>query len=148
MTIKTQVFTGLVALLLNTVVFASVVAPLHQGGSAAMSAGTINVINENFKDLVVVIAAQGKMPSGKPLITYSQKIDAGEETKFNIRYLGGAQFYSITGVLVNGGTIPFNTSTCINLNVDQHYKVTFTKVDDVVSHCKAELLDEAGQVVK
>lgn len=113
-----------------------------------ISKGTINVINENFKDLVVAIAGQGKTPDGKLPITYIQKIPAGEEAKFNIQYLGGTQFYSITGVVVNGTTVPFKETTCTNLNVDQHYKVTFTKVDDVVTHCKAELLDESGQVVK
>lgn len=113
-----------------------------------ISKGTINVINENFKDLAVAITGQGKTPDGKEPITYIQKIGAGEETKFNIQYLGGVQFYSITGVIIGGTTVPFTTSTCTNLNVDQHYKVTFTKVDDVVTHCKAELIDEAGQVVK
>ena len=113
-----------------------------------ISSGTINVINENFKDLVVSITGQGNTTNGKPPITYTQKIGAGEETKFNIQYLNGAQFYSINGVLVKGSTVPFTTSTCTNLNVDQHYKVTFTKVDDVVTHCKAELLNESGQVVQ
>ncbi|WP_032112587.1 hypothetical protein [Candidatus Paracaedibacter symbiosus] len=110
--------------------------------------GTINVINENFKDLIVAFTGQGKTLDGKPPITYNQKIDAGEERKFKVEYLGGAQFYSITGVLADGVIVPFTESTCTNLNVNQHYKVTFTKVDDVVTQCKAELLDEAGQVVK
>lgn len=113
-----------------------------------ISSGSINVINENFKDLVIAITGQGKTPDGKEPLSYVQKVDAGEETKFNIQYLGGAQFYSITGVVVNNVTKPFSMSTCTNLNVDQHYKVTFTKIDENVSYCKAELIDEAGQVVK
>ena len=148
MNIKTQTFAGLMGLLLNTAVFASTILPVAPERNTAMSSGTVNVINENFKDLVVIIAAQGNMQNGKSLVTYDQKVGAGEETKFNIRYLGGAQFYSITGFLVKGTTVPFTTSTCTNLNVDQHYKVTFTKIDDVVAHCKAQLLDEAGQIVK
>jgi hypothetical protein len=147
MNIKTQTSACLLALLLNTAAFSSTSTVL-QDKNAAMSSGTVNVINENFKDLVVIIAAQGNTPAGNTLVTYDQKIGAGEETKFNIRYLGGAQFYSITGFLVKGTTVPFTTSTCTNLNVDQHYKVTFTKIDDVVAHCKAQLLDEAGQIVK
>lgn len=148
MNIKTQTSVCLLALLLNTAAFSSTIIPVPQDKNAAISSGTVNVINENFKDLVVVIAAQGNTPTGKTLVTYDQKIGAGEETKFNIRYLGGAQFYSITGFLIKGTTVPFTTSTCTNLNVDQHYKVTFTKIDDVVAHCKAQLLDEAGQIVK
>jgi hypothetical protein len=150
MNIKIQTSACLLALLLNTAAFSSTSAVL-QDKNAAMSSGTVNVINENFKDLVVVIAAQGSMPAGKTLVTYDQKIGAGEETKFNIRYLDGAQFYSITGFLVKGTPVPFTTSTCTNLSVDRHYKVTFTQIgefSDVAAHCKAQLLDEAGQIVQ
>lgn len=113
-----------------------------------LSSGSITVINENFKDLVIAITALGKTQNGKNSVSYIQKIEPDRETKFNIRYLGGAKFYSITGVVVKNTTIPFTTSTCNNLDVEQHYKVTFTKVDENVSACRAELLDEAGQVVK
>jgi len=73
MNIKIQTSACLLALLLNTAAFSSTSAVL-QDKNAAMSSGTVNVINENFKDLVVVIAAQGSMPAGKTLVTYDQKI--------------------------------------------------------------------------
>lgn len=149
MSIKKQISSfSIVTAFLYTVASAPTSTGASQPNIPHLSKGTINVINENFKDLAVAITGQGKTPDGKTPLTYIQKIAAGEETKFNIQYLGGAQFYSITGVVIDGTTVPFTTSTCTNLNVDQHYKVTFTKVDDVVTHCKAELLDEAGQVVK
>ena len=105
--------------------------------SSTLSAGTIQVVNENKKNLKVRISAEGDSVNEK-LASYAQVIPPEHYYSFNVAAdnLKGKTHYSI-----KGDTNPFTMGDkCTHLSVFDNYRVTF--INDVAgTTCVAEKIN-------
>lgn len=120
----------------KSIIFKMPIVLLSCVTSHAAFASKLEVKNENNKDLIVYIQAEGSASEDLHWMEVTVPANSTQTVNVTDKDMAGKQTY-----FVRGRTNPITPrGTCANLSIDKNYKVTFKNLN-VGTECVSELID-------